>query len=1652
MLYLLSSKRTFDRIIEYFPQWMDIRKRRRKAAGANYLLSIIEELDEINLALIDYKKDFFAVNYIGREHEVIDYLYIANIGSDSNGFVLIEPDMQITTDIKDFYRNAENKLVYYTQGKLAFKLKPNGVIRYTINDVEYKSEAVKTHIWNIIDEFALFTGLRRYPDETNAELLNRTFHFYKNPINSTENGLKNAIINALVNKAHIFPEDIAIERPTQENIHKLVDGVPIVDHLAEFNQDLFRTKRWGENKWHHDFALIKHEPHVWDEPIEAKQRGVGYNDALKVFLPEEEEIVNAIVDLYRPGTIAVETYLRNNPSFVDIALGLRKFENILNPMSFTYKAKAYPAIRIPEEAFFRTYKADVQKSRFYISNIALNKNSLDVQKITKQDIPTPNKNYSLIFTPTGKHSTMSIDECYIQKRDGEIENLLLAANGYAFNENGGIYNLKNGKLYETVRQLVNTENIEDAAHGISLQKLSAPGSFEVPLDINETPVVHIDHDCAWTSITTNRGIMEISGMGMSASGELQSVEPQSSVQIEFTNGQPFSASIYFEITGGACRIIEKLGDSPGQEIEALEAGDTFEKHYAEQSKVKIIVIRDSANPARLRIANIKYKQYRILCGTQKESMALYTAPINITPGDNRLYCEMQALSTNSPVIKSVYAGADMSTEEYIIPEFFIDQGDRLEISSNCTVKLCNLTDETAIDNFISQAYYRNILDRSVEISIDTNYFLEILSASLDIEKKTQGNATVPFITINPGETIKTIDILGQRVSSSEEIPVHSFLPQGAELFATQADDLIVRNKEQEYFMRFDASMFGNGIYRIEALNLPPLVETIFVIDQETGTQVKQNEYTGYCDSVYFRSFHETEHIAYNTLNIFMPKTKDLPLTMAFDPTIDPGQIMYYVIEQPNNINISALFQVDDGYRAWSLGRKLLTIFAEVDFNNLQELEPLSFESRFAISNYIELPKEVLINDTLVNLSEYIVTPPDKMNVVYNPGQYYKELIIIEEDGFNKLRFSNIERIKSIKNTEGNTLISNKKVTLLKEEGVVLWNGAEEEHTGKRVFVEYLYKAPQYIVYKDIQGLYEAINHHLEAYQKVGTYAFYGLKDGDAIKSFSEDKEARLYVVLSSPGFRAWVDGDNIIHIKKMDLDNAVIINPGYYYDQNQEYYFFASPYEQPVDGYNNILFYNSQKDRQAQAIRLFKSSSNELLNSTMQSIELGQTGVIDPLTVDAFDYKTVIVCNNVYGWYSQNTRKTIQGKYNPVIQIDPYGPGAYSVIEITEYLGFNTVVSLETAGNIDIGLFKHQPIELDGNIYKTEGFLRLQPTEIEKRQEDNYTEFIFDDTKFEHLAKYYLVFQGSGEIRDIVIKDYISEEPIGHIHTKHIDKLGYEIEETIIESDVHKSTFIPEYGVYNNTQVDSHGIIRTAYDVCSGAIILDSYKSKWHTCYLDYAIENKEKIVASIEVDGFIKTRPLYIPSHPDLQGIAVQVNNVLTETLSGFDIKVTGSNLYRGTFKTIAAATKANTVVIKEPTVYISVEVKIPPGKVIEDIQVFALYPDNLSAFSDRKFSGVAETQLFDSGRTGEFRLAKIDIEVLSGSLKNDAIVEIGSFREDDRSRVWEWQEVKFNDSFEVTSNNHFYNNRYFKLRITLNRNIAIRIGDIYVRKMEEQ
>ena len=198
---MFNYNQMIQRAIEFFPLWTDIRKRKDKSNGGQLISSIIEEEIKIEETIQEYIDSYFLYNYIGHEDEVMAFSYRIHTGllDSLNNIKYYYNDLYypFVDNLKDF--EEIDMRVFYEEGYIYMNFNNyiEGLDHATlyIDDVNSDYKLEKIHVWNIFDEFATFMNLKRHEDETNKELLDRILYTAKNLPNSTEAGLKHAIIS-----------------------------------------------------------------------------------------------------------------------------------------------------------------------------------------------------------------------------------------------------------------------------------------------------------------------------------------------------------------------------------------------------------------------------------------------------------------------------------------------------------------------------------------------------------------------------------------------------------------------------------------------------------------------------------------------------------------------------------------------------------------------------------------------------------------------------------------------------------------------------------------------------------------------------------------------------------------------------------------------------------------------------------------------------------------------------------------------------------------------------------------------------------------------------------------------------------------------------------------------------------------------------------------------------------------------------------------------------------------------------------------------------------------------------------------------------------------------------------------------------------------
>ena len=183
---MINSKQAIELALQDFPRWMDIKKR-ANSIGRKLLESIYQEQDNIKLAYEEFIKSFFLKTYNGKEDTIPCHVLLGNIGKiDDIKKLEILLNFPVTANPKVFLDDPKHTIllqdIYVI---LDPSMTTKRTLDYVYNNNKYSLTLKEHDLWNIFDEFALFSSLERFPNESNSELVKRIYAQYKTPPSSS---------------------------------------------------------------------------------------------------------------------------------------------------------------------------------------------------------------------------------------------------------------------------------------------------------------------------------------------------------------------------------------------------------------------------------------------------------------------------------------------------------------------------------------------------------------------------------------------------------------------------------------------------------------------------------------------------------------------------------------------------------------------------------------------------------------------------------------------------------------------------------------------------------------------------------------------------------------------------------------------------------------------------------------------------------------------------------------------------------------------------------------------------------------------------------------------------------------------------------------------------------------------------------------------------------------------------------------------------------------------------------------------------------------------------------------------------------------------------------------------------------------------------
>lgn len=1684
------------RAIEFFPIWSDIRKRGTKSIGGMVVNSALEETLELEKAIQAYKDFYFLDKYQDKEEEVIAYVYAANVGTledlDNTSIIYNDQEYFITLDIDEFYSNEtlayyENGLIYI-QEALYNKNNINSII-LSVDDYKYTYTLERKHVWNIFDEFACFVGLERHTNESNTSLKERILFSTKNLGSNTEEGLKNAIMSELIG---MFPEmqseEIEITKLTPESLTKpYKEFNSLLDMLSSINRDVLKDKRWDLDKWSYDFKSIAFLDNVWDDVVETYQNGIGHGDDLKVVIADNDTTTDADIVLYDKSTVKLDKYVADKHIKKNINFKLKRYENILNPIKAKYAIKASEAIDITHEnielSVFENNEKKESRKIEEIYKIGKGVTSVDNSKITDD------KPYRLEFYSDSNFDGMKISKAkviYKHKTTGEIiesRNLLKAAPGFSYNASGELVNTSIKKTVKSVNHFNQYENLADSKSGIVLASNRNEGKAVLNVSGLGLNLVNIDIENQLADIP--KSLIKYNQFCFWREDELvfrydtnkeRKFEIETEANIISFKLLEGDADVFIEIDG----VTEYFKISGNRNVEIFS-----ESSKLSPKKMKVTVISNS-------VITTKFSDFKYCCHTIDLKLQ-YGALIKDSEGYrlpnfavNSLIVSMSSKTSSSPVLKSIYIGADIRQLRYKteVIESRPNTNRIIEIKSNCLADLLHVdvvgNTVSKTENYVPATSYKAVQDDAwIRLNTDEYESIKEITTSVGAIHVIEESGKLYYnISLKMGQTVNSVIIDGVKNVPAKTITLEKMIQSYIPHFDKETDriyacklckGLLVADNDPDNPKLTIVNIKSNIFTGINAsyYKFTKLPNTLGIVFNNDTSEIHSSETNLPFNSISFMPGGTKVYQAINEANIYTGEVRGIKILNNFSPILNSSALMYYQVEPFESnvkyeVKFSSTIESDNSFDDllnWSVGLKDIAIKTPIDLSNTEnyEISELEVTDEVLLSRHIELQKSYKIGDNREVFTNRYMIIPESGTVLYerysdnqNQSLIVQEEIIMEEDGFTKLAYSNIDEMlyTGFSPYSGSNELLVKDFELLKDEGIILWTNKDYINASRKVYLRYTIKNPIAILL-DEDLLYKAIGYNVDAYDEVGRFKIAGVDDGyrfDLRQIDNYQDVDMVYTICSSPAFQA--DGFNdILTFKKTVNRDTILVRTGYYYINGKEYYLFPSKDEIVLDEEKYIDMENVELS--GEEITLFKRTDNYVRNSEMLFRGMNELYNFDASKsqvkgVSAIN--SITACDSFNSWNVFGTKMVLKDGLNQLgISFMPEIPNGYAYIELTDYL---------EKGDNYLSFWAEKSLEVFiGEEKKYLGLNFPDSISIKIGQEIPYRddEIRTITIKQDDNKKYYLIVKGQGTIDDIILSNDISSISA---HTKNIDLLGLSINEGFKQGQKHRVFLNSNKDAINKgAALTKDGYVKTASNMYWGISPLKSYDSKedFATCSTEN-IHFENSYVRTGRTEGYIETAPIYLDNPMTIKRVIIKANEIGFDDMRGFKIQILSSNTREGVYMPINTFNDNYGYVYGDALLkYIKIKVTMPDNKFLNNLNIYAEYKST-EANAPKVLmpsSGELITKIYDAQYSTDYRIREISIADISNI--NDVEIQVRASKEDYSADVWHpWQTLELKHNLTLKNELKFYGTRFFQIKVLLKTsNAFIKINNIDIEVM---
>ena len=1666
------------RAVKNFPRWMDIRKRYRSSTGGQLLSALMEENAEVQKAYEEFKKGFFLKNYLDHEDEVLCQIYLAHVGSLTS-LSSVDERYEVTTDPYLFVSDTTKYVLYQNDQVLidpALVDEKHLVFKYKVGDEIFQVPIAKHDLWNVFDEFAMFCSLERYEGESNSALTKRILASFKRPTNGTEKGLKNAIINALANDVKLSESDIVFEQPSGTNILcEMEDGRTIYDALSSLNQDIAREKVWNHSYWENGFKKLQYIPNAWDAPIEGYQNGTGQRHDLETKLTSddgESESTDLEVTGYAANTIVVNEYIHKQGIKKTIPLQLTQYRDELASKEVKYQIVATEAIKVdPAQIYLQGMKRNSGESKIYLSDIMIDKGNLT--EIGRGDV-SKDGIYTLKFYPKEPYSDMRIYHCNFISKDGTKSDLLTRQGSFQW-DNGAFRNTA-VKLHATaISDLFEVSNMEnDVDGGITVGKNGTSGSFSVNVSGMNGEPIFTKVKCQETNYTDNRAFVSLTGgfhyTNDNTEAYCSTDDSESQIIVDMD-----CATLSYELVLAdeedeqGCISVEALIDGKvDANYSGLKtAGGTYRIELGSLHHVKLTITKTGLYPVSIRNIcaaryNITYQLDRGELITTKNSTHL---PSNVGMS-NYLHVQVSAGSTHSPVIEYLHIGPSSANSCYTVSGVRSGNGGTFDIESDCRVEL--ISEEDGRDmivttDFRTRPIYRNDRSETVSAFIDTSSFLSIYDVSRPIYSGAYRGRIASYIELAPGEEVDSITIRGEQKTVSEKRSLSYYVQKNYDdkvYVAGNAPGFIVVDKNGcARLVQIRKRDLGLTADEFSFSGLPSNTSGTFVINENNHVTSVTNSFDRDFDYCYIATVGGKEHIAYNSVKMLQSPMTNIKLVNTFSPYLDTNKLIFYRIssitmEGARKASARFAHVEPEGlqYYDWSFGDDYDHIRLEYDFDfsnsDMYQVTVSNLNESFTISNNIELKKKYSQNGNTFEMARFIIKPPENMRITYGT-ETAQEKVIIEEDGFNKLYFSNVRDIKSI--SINGAVLSSKDYKILKDAGIIVWSRLDELK-GLEAVVVYEYRAPKSLEFKDLSYLYEMVGYSTDAYEPINSKPIIvtGMKDGETRSLVINGKiPDKVAVRCLNSNFTAAISKDKVtVH----RYSNAVVamVHSGYYYDGADEYFLYGNDHEEKVSCYENVEFENVE--HLADTVRTRQPSSNYVKDTIFIG---GKTHEEELCRIDCLSHqekidgvslaKEITACESYQLWNDFNMDISLVEGYNGNgLKFEPQHPSAFAFFELTSYLEDDTDISFAADKTLTASIMEEVLAEEDS-------MSRSVHAQFFQSCERKHSRSPFITCRLKDLKpgrRYYLMLRGSGMFDDLIIRKHDDDVDIEKLHHKVIDIFDFKIKEFAQKEYQAKLDFDRNGNSYDGLEMNGDGLLETGSSVDWGVTFITDFQDHLDEFTTENVFRKKGAFYTESQA-GKITSPWVEIRDYQAVGVLYVKLNRMLVDPMRNFNIRLLTAADQNGTnAKEINVSKKTNLLEFGATFLhpFVQIVVEMPPERVIENIEIYTRYVEEQAAALHvaQNYFGSMTTKIYNTAVAANYRP-----KYMRGSVTrpDDITIYVRGYRQDEDHGTWtKWYPCNFDKHMIFSDQTHtFEGYQYFQFKINItDMNASIKIDEI--------